>query len=96
MARFNFAAEIWGWTRLILDDKGEPQGMKRGGQVLTGCDLSLFVIGSSCDQDGGGMLPLQIITLALPPKKKQSETGMLGALLKQSVDELKGVPGETT
>ena len=38
--------------------------------MLTGCDLSLFVIGSSCDQDGGGMLPLQIITMALPPKKK--------------------------
>ena len=48
--------------------KGEPRGMKRGGQVLTRCDLSLLVIDSSCDQDGG-MSPLQIIILAFLSEK---------------------------
>ena len=42
--------------------------MKRGGQFLTRCDLSLLVIGTSCDQDGG-MSSLQIIILALLSEK---------------------------
>ena len=37
--------------------------------MLTSRNLSLLVIDSSCDQDGGGMSPLQVIILALPPKK---------------------------
>ena len=44
------------------------------------------------------MWPLQVIILALLPKKNSQSvvTGVLGALLKQVVDELEGVPGETT
>ena len=58
------------------------------------CDLSLMVTDSSCDQGGGGMLPLQALSW-LCRLKEQSPTGMLGALLKQVVDGLGGVPGKT-
>ena len=65
--------------------------------MLASHDLSLLVIDSSRNQNRGGMWPLQVIILALLPKKNsQSVTGVLGALLKQVVDELEGVPGETT
>ena len=95
MAQFNL---YYRDLRLILDDKDKPRKIKSIGQVLASHDLSLLVIDSSRNQNRGGMWPLQVIILALLPKKNSQSvvTGVLGALLKQVVDELEGVPGETT
>ena len=40
---------------------------------MTSRNLSLLVIDSSCDQDGGRMSPLQVIFLALPPNKNSQK-----------------------
>ena len=49
-----FKSESWRAKHpLILDNKDLPRKIKRRGQVLTSRDLSLLVIDSLCDQDGG-------------------------------------------
>jgi len=63
-------------------------------QVLTNRDVSSLVIDSLCDQARGQNVAVSCFYFDFAAQKEQSPTSMLGALLKQVVGGLGGVPIE--
>jgi len=67
--------------------------MEGGGQVLTS-RVSSLVIDSLCDQAGGQDVAVACCYFDFAAQKQQSSTSILGALLKQVVGGMEGVPAE--
>ena len=87
-----FAMEIQGSERHILGNKDEPRRMEGKGQVLTSRGVSSLVIDSLCDQAKGQNIAVACFYFDFAAQKEKSPTSMLGALLKQVVGGLEGVP----
>ena len=92
MIQFCFAMEIQEWGRLILGNKDESRGMKGRGQVLTSRDSSSLIIDSLCDQAGGQNVAVACFYFDFAAQREQSSTSILGALLKQVLSGLEGMP----
>jgi len=64
------------------------------GQALTSYDFSSLVIDELCDQAGGQEFAVACFYFDFAAREKQSSVYVLGALLKQVVSGLEGVPEE--
>ena len=62
--------------------------------MLTGYDASSLVIDRLCDQARGGKMAVACFYFDFAAEKDQSSAGMLGAVLKQVVSGLEGIPEE--
>jgi len=62
--------------------------------VLTSRDISSLVIDSLCDQAGGQNVAVACFYFDFAAQREQSSTSILGALLKQVVSGLEGIPKE--
>ena len=62
--------------------------------MLTSRDISSLVIDSLCDQAGGQNVAVACFYFDFAAQREQSSTSILGALLKQVVSGLEGIPKE--
>ena len=67
---------------------------ERNGKVLTSCDVSSLVIDSLCDEAEEQNFAVACFYFNFAAQKEQSSTSVLGALLKQVVGGLSGMPEE--
>jgi len=88
---FCFATVTRGSARLLLGNKDKPRGAGKG-QVLTGRDASSLVIDRLCDQARGQNVAVACFYMDFAARREQHPTSILGALLKQVVGGLEGIP----